>query len=323
MGSFFQPPDSGGQQSNLTVETTKRFIPELFKSIPFAGSVIGSGLDFLFGSIAKKKERKLAIENWRMQNDYNSPASQLARYKAAGVNPRFASDMHLVNTSATLSDDANKVYQPDIVNKSVNNLANYIDIKHNQVEMMKSQEQLQQETIKTNILRNTEAELIEQAAAKSLDMKSKGELSSYAAWIRKEMLGEGMVSETLNYQKDAQALRNNEALTTLNLELGRKKSGLLDLEKALKNFELEDASSGINKSDSAFLRAMRRMQGGHKDANNLFPYVIGDRFSNFAGDLMKIGIPSNVIKSLFSKTNKAKGFNYKAQPSSKIPPQYY
>lgn len=322
MGSFFQPPDPSTQESNSVVTTTKKFIPELFKSIPFAGSVIGSGLDFLFGSIAKKKERKLAVENWRMQNEYNSPASQLARYKAAGVNPRFASDMHLVNTGATLSDDANKVYKPDIGSQTMNNLANYIDIKHNQAEMLKSQEQLQQEHIKTNILRNTESELIQQAAAKTTDMTAKSKLSSYSEWVRSQMLGEGLVTETLNYQKDAQKMRNDQALTNLNLELGSKKSGLLDLEKALKNFELEDAKTGINKSDSTFLRALRRMQGGSKDANNLFPYVIGDRFSNFAGDLMKIGIPSGVLKSLFSKTGKAKAFNYKS-PSSKIPPQYY
>lgn len=44
----------------------------------------------MFSKGMYKRQRADALEFWGMQNDYNSPASQVARLKAAGLNPAFA-----------------------------------------------------------------------------------------------------------------------------------------------------------------------------------------------------------------------------------------
>ena len=37
-----------------------------------------------------KYQNELAVQNWNMQNEYNTPAAQAARLKAAGINPYLA-----------------------------------------------------------------------------------------------------------------------------------------------------------------------------------------------------------------------------------------
>lgn len=53
----------------------------------------GNFMSELFFNNRRKKEAELAyqrqVDFWNMQNEYNSPASQMARYKAAGLNPNL------------------------------------------------------------------------------------------------------------------------------------------------------------------------------------------------------------------------------------------
>lgn len=63
-----------------------------------AGSLLGTGFQALYNDHATKQQykynRKLMLEqndlniaNWQRQNEYNSPSKQVARMKAAGLNP--------------------------------------------------------------------------------------------------------------------------------------------------------------------------------------------------------------------------------------------
>lgn len=64
------------------------------------GSIIGSAISGAFGMAGERSrydyETKLAaqqnqynIDMWRMQNEYNSPAAQMQRFKEAGLNPNL------------------------------------------------------------------------------------------------------------------------------------------------------------------------------------------------------------------------------------------
>lgn len=64
----------------------------------FGGSVIGSGLNAIFGNSAAKKafknqkqlmalQQQYAVENWNRENNYNTPAAQKQRLIDAGLNP--------------------------------------------------------------------------------------------------------------------------------------------------------------------------------------------------------------------------------------------
>lgn len=65
-----------------------------------AGAVIDTGLNWLMQGQVNKgshdlttqmyaQQRKDSLADWNMQNAYNSPSAQMARYKAAGLNPNL------------------------------------------------------------------------------------------------------------------------------------------------------------------------------------------------------------------------------------------
>lgn len=68
--------------------------------ISAAGQVMASGLNYASSASANRKGRKWAekmyerersdaLADWAMQNEYNSPAANMARLKAAGLNPNL------------------------------------------------------------------------------------------------------------------------------------------------------------------------------------------------------------------------------------------
>lgn len=80
--------------------------------LDFGLGLLGSATDFLFGSAQQKRQNKFNaeqaqlnrdfqtsereatqqwnLEQWQRENEYNSPANQLARMKEAGINPNVA-----------------------------------------------------------------------------------------------------------------------------------------------------------------------------------------------------------------------------------------
>lgn len=56
----------------------------------FNGSITPGALaDMLNGKTAIDYQNKLNVENWHMQNEYNKPINQMARFREAGLNPNL------------------------------------------------------------------------------------------------------------------------------------------------------------------------------------------------------------------------------------------
>lgn len=51
--------------------------------------VTGSAIDAASVAQLNKRQRKFAIDMWNMQNEYNTPAMQMQRFKDAGLNPNL------------------------------------------------------------------------------------------------------------------------------------------------------------------------------------------------------------------------------------------
>ncbi|WGL31422.1 DNA pilot protein [Dipodfec virus UOA04_Rod_1038] len=95
------------------------FFKGLLNAIPVVGPVIGMGIDAISGAADRNQAAKAAqqanntnlaiaqqnnmaqmklaeyqfdknLQMWNLQNEYNSPSSQMARYRAAGLNPNLA-----------------------------------------------------------------------------------------------------------------------------------------------------------------------------------------------------------------------------------------
>lgn len=59
-------------------------------------------------------QNDLAIQNWQMQNEYNSPVNQMARLEEAGINPNLAySNGSITNTTSSAPDAHNVAETPN------------------------------------------------------------------------------------------------------------------------------------------------------------------------------------------------------------------
>lgn len=66
------------------------------------GSAIGGWINKGNSKSLMRYQNQLAVENWRMQNEYNHPAAQMARLREAGLNPSlFYSSGQGVNSNST------------------------------------------------------------------------------------------------------------------------------------------------------------------------------------------------------------------------------
>lgn len=54
-----------------------------------ASGLINTGVQYATSKKLMDYQNKLNIQNWKMANEYNSPSAQMARYKAAGLNPNL------------------------------------------------------------------------------------------------------------------------------------------------------------------------------------------------------------------------------------------
>lgn len=72
----------------------------LAAGIAAAGSLLSTGLSASSAQMRNQRQRRyqsqlmkeqnaMNIANWKMQNEYNSPAAQMARFQAAGLNPNL------------------------------------------------------------------------------------------------------------------------------------------------------------------------------------------------------------------------------------------
>lgn len=89
------------------------------------------------------KQRRHNLEDWHMQNEYNSPQQQMARMKAAGLNPNliYEGNPNVASANVGMADTGN--YKPEAPQFDGGELVrNYAD-----VQAMNLQKQMQKENI--------------------------------------------------------------------------------------------------------------------------------------------------------------------------------
>lgn len=101
-----------------------------------AAQVASSAINYASAAAANRKGRKWALEmynrqradaltDWNMQNEYNSPAAQMARLKAGGLNPNLVYGDGANSPSVAIrSSSADSGYKPDAPRMDVSGAAN-------------------------------------------------------------------------------------------------------------------------------------------------------------------------------------------------------
>lgn len=132
--------------------------------ISSGSTLLGTGVSAIAQAGANKQERKWqekmygqqrvdALSDWNMQNLYNSPSSQMSRYKAAGLNPNliYGTGTSSAGNSSTVRSSTTGSYHPrplvsggDISGAVNNALSMYFDmsVKQAQVENLHANNEL-------------------------------------------------------------------------------------------------------------------------------------------------------------------------------------
>lgn len=106
-----------------------------FKSIAKSVTKIGQGLgnaltqfgDWYSGKDAIKYQNELNRENWEMQNAYNTPSAQMARYKEAGLNPNLIYGQS--NTAGAISAPGMMESGSSQIDKAAGTIASFFSAK--------------------------------------------------------------------------------------------------------------------------------------------------------------------------------------------------
>lgn len=131
--------------------------PLALAGIAAGAQIVGGGINaYAQGRMNKKTirynermylaQRRDALADWNMQNEYNSPSAQMARYKAAGLNPNLIyGQMNEVSPVRSVNADGWRPEAPryDFVGDAVQTgIGAYLDmqLKGQQLENMKAQE---------------------------------------------------------------------------------------------------------------------------------------------------------------------------------------
>jgi hypothetical protein len=102
-----------------------------------AGKVLGTVGGALFANkLAQNSNKKLAqhsfnknVEIWKMQNEYNSPKQQMARYNEAGLNPNLMYDKGTSGNSQTIPQYQALATSGEVFGQSVAGLQGLIGIQ--------------------------------------------------------------------------------------------------------------------------------------------------------------------------------------------------
>lgn len=233
------------------------------------------------------KQRQYALEDWQMMNDYNSPANQMARLKAAGLNPNLVyghgADAGTAGSVRSTDVQSWSPKAPEFNAESV--MGTYMNAKMNQVQtdnaevqktVLEREEQLKAAQILAvyaNIA-NTESK----TARNKFDLGLASDLRQTSLEAAKANV-QKMQAQTTQIQTNTRFTENqdirNTLMTTANINLAAYK--MMDIIKGmefkdyqikeinarienlirdgkLKEFEIKMNSLGFTKNDPAYQR---------------------------------------------------------------------
>jgi hypothetical protein len=226
-----------------------------------------------------KRMRKDALSDWTMQNEYNSPKAQMARYKDAGLNPNLiygnmnnspairSTDMSNaklapVNYSGALAEGLQKYQDTALKNAQTDNLKKQNDVLTQDI-LLKTAEVLgkdyankkmkyeidnQPELFKTTLdglKANTRKAIIDTIATGASNMRA-NQLHDIALKEKQQTLTNAV--QDLANKKSLNALTSAQRQEVLARVQTIKNSGILQ------KLDIELKKKGIQPSDAAWLR---------------------------------------------------------------------
>lgn len=225
------------------------------------------------------KQRADALADWTMQNEYNSPQSQMARLREAGLNPNLVYGKGADNTSMAVRSSSQPSWSPSAPKFDLNPgaaLMTYYDVqmKQAQIDNLKvqntvmEQDQLLKQATTSQTLANTAQTQQQVDQANSLFPIS---LEAKIAELRKTKVGTDIMlaeneraaaQNSSNLREAAQRIlnmRSQNANTDLERSRIQKSIDNMERDGQLKQLDIDLKKNGIQPTDNIFLRLLGRL----------------------------------------------------------------
>lgn len=237
-------------------------------------AIIGVGSNLLqrhWNQKDYKQQRKDALSDWHMQNEYNSPKEQMARLKAAGLNPHLVygngadAQMGAPMRDSNLKETHFKA--PEFDAGSVLGSYNAIKMTNAQVDNLESVMETQQ--AQRALLKAQELNTLMSTKTQGLDYETKSQLQQYQldaakignqkmeAELSNQLIKNHIDSFTANFMQRTQEERIQNVTAdliqkNLGIKLTKEQLKLIDQDQALKDIEIGIRRKGGNPNDPAY-----------------------------------------------------------------------
>lgn len=235
-----------------------------------ATGILGNVLNNRYAKKQLERQNEFNKEMWALDNAYNSPAAQMERLRAAGLNPNLVyGNGSAVNTSKgpVRSDDYLKVPSPtgDLGSILGDSLATFQDVRMKEAQI----DNIQAQTDNTNARTTTEGAntVLKRVLGedKSWDVRMKSDLYPYNITMRDEEARQAsiktdqMLTQLLTMKSDEAARRldveyKRAGLTTQQIQQEREKAELL-----FRQMSNDWMKLGVTTGDNPILRVVVRM----------------------------------------------------------------
>lgn len=189
-------------------------ITNVGKALPVVGTAVGIGesiINPILQGVQNKKNRQFAekmygrqrqdaLADWQRQNEYNSPAAQMERYKAAGLNPNLIygqSNEGATVRSSSASVPEGKAPQVDASSK----MGMYQDIRQRQAQTDLSVKALEMQDLNAELIRANIMKIISETNTNEYNLGYKKSMQENYSEMASKKVESLQVANALGWQK--------------------------------------------------------------------------------------------------------------------------
>jgi len=280
-------PDASGSSGATIAAIAAPAAGSLINSI---GGVFGNRANRRFSERMYNQQRSDNLAFWNQQNEYNSPAAQMARFKAAGLNPHLIYGQGSAgNASSVQTPDVQPLNRRDpefgnVLSTAGNSMLNYYDIKIKQAQANNLAADL---TVKMQdaALRAAQVKATRTNEERvRFELEYRSEFRNLSADALREGVRSTQVRTDIALNEDARraaltasSLREAaERLISIRVSRGkdvaetariRKSISLMEKDGRLKDIEINLRKNGINPNDPAWARVVGQLLSNMLDVD--------------------------------------------------------
>ena len=225
------------------------------------------------------KQRADSLADWNMQNEYNSPTSQMARLREAGLNPNLVYGKGADNTAQAVRSADTGNWNPQRADVELPQLSSYLDaqVKQQTIDNLKAQNTVQ--TQEALLKAATTANVVASTETNKFQLGQAQSLSQFTLEAAKENVRKLKADVDYTLHQDERAAAQNAislkqaAENILNLRAQRtntqadytrivEQARSLKNDNNLKELDYQMKKMGIQPNDNIFMRVLGRVLNG-------------------------------------------------------------